>query len=139
MGGIVPQSLVASLDDVIGLQRAVETGTFGGDGTRVLAAIFPRVITIELSTALHKRASAKLQIFDAVRTARPTHHVTVLDDQVIAVPPTVKSAVDRYGQELAAQHEAKAKAGQRPPLIYRALDRIRSSLPRTVAGMSNPE
>ncbi|TMK39895.1 MAG: class I SAM-dependent methyltransferase [Actinobacteria bacterium] len=211
------------------MRRAVETGTFGGDGTRVLAAAFPTVLTIELSPELHERAKAKLadldgvavlcgnstellskvvdaqvptlyyldghwsgegtagaeqqcpvmdeleliaaghpddcvliddarlfcsappppydprqwptlvQVFDALRAARPGCHVTVLDDQVIATPRAAKPVVDRYGQELAARQEAEAIARQRPPLIYRALDRVRARLPGGLAGTSSPQ
>lgn len=41
-----------------------------------------------------------LEVFDAIRSTRPGVHLTVLDDQVIAVPAAAKTIVDRYGQSL---------------------------------------
>ncbi len=37
------------------------------------------------------------ELFDAIRALRPEHVVTVLDDQVIAVPPRGKPALDAHG------------------------------------------
>jgi hypothetical protein len=37
------------------------------------------------------------ELFDALRVLRPQHVVTVLDDQVIAVPPRAKPALDAHG------------------------------------------
>ncbi len=54
--GTVPPQLVTDLRDKLELARAVETGTFHGTGTNTLAAVFPRVVTIELSPDLHERA-----------------------------------------------------------------------------------
>ena len=42
-----------------------------------------------------------VEVIDGLRAARPGHHITVLDGQVIAVPPEAKSAVDRHGQRWA--------------------------------------
>jgi hypothetical protein len=42
------------------------------------------------------------ELFDAIRTLRPAHVVTVLDDQVIAVPPDGKPALDAHGQRVHA-------------------------------------
>lgn len=39
-----------------------------------------------------------VEVFDAVRAAKPSHHVTVLEDAVIAVPPRVKHLVDAWGR-----------------------------------------
>ena len=52
----VPLALADGLANALGLQRAVETGTYLGSGTRLLASVFPRVTTIELSEELHRRA-----------------------------------------------------------------------------------
>jgi hypothetical protein len=38
------------------------------------------------------------ELFDALRTAKPGHHVTVLQDVVIAVPSSVKPIVDEWGR-----------------------------------------
>lgn len=54
--GQVPRNLVAELQAKLGLRRAVETGTWRGEGARRLAAVFPEVVTIELSTDLHADA-----------------------------------------------------------------------------------
>jgi hypothetical protein len=41
-----------------------------------------------------------LEVLDAIRAARPEHHITVLDDQILAVPRAGKAAVDQHGQSL---------------------------------------
>jgi hypothetical protein len=174
----------------------VETGTYRGGGTRALAALFPEVITVELSHELHTAAADELSdldgvtalqgdsrqvlptvtdastptlwfldghwsggptagqeaecpvldelaavhggsatdcvliddarlfaappppphdaeqwptlvdVFDAIRSAHPGHHVTVLSDLVIAVPASAKPIVDRFGQALDAPSPA---------------------------------
>lgn len=43
-----------------------------------------------------------LELFDAVRATRPGHLVTVLGDQVIAVPSRARPAIDAYGHRLGA-------------------------------------
>src|SRR5207249_8181489 len=52
----VPLALADGLANALRLQRAVETGTYLGSGTRLLASVFPHVTTIELSEELHRRA-----------------------------------------------------------------------------------
>jgi hypothetical protein len=47
-----------------------------------------------------------VEVFDALRAAHPDHHVTMLADLVIAVPPTAKPIVDRFGQSLAFADES---------------------------------
>jgi hypothetical protein len=42
-----------------------------------------------------------IEVFDALRATRPGHHITVLDDLVIAVPEHAKPVVDRFGQRVA--------------------------------------
>ncbi len=42
-----------------------------------------------------------LEVFDVIRERHPDHFVTILDDQVIAVPAAGKPAVDAYGLRLA--------------------------------------
>jgi hypothetical protein len=190
MGG-VPGGLAVELRDALGLVRAVETGTYRGGTTRELAEMFPEVVTIELSSELHREAVAAfegtpqitalhgdsgtilpeladrsvptlwfldghwsggptagqeaecpvlaeiaaladghaddcvliddarlfaappppphdpqqwptlIEVFDALRSAHPQHHVTVLADLAIAVPAGAKPVVDRFGQSLA--------------------------------------
>jgi hypothetical protein len=182
--------LVQQLRLNMGLRRAVETGTYRGVTTRALAAVFPSVVTIELSTRLYDAAADSLadlpnvallrgsstdhlreivdpdtptlyfldghwsggvtagseqpcpvleelaaigfghsddclviddarmftsspppphdasrwptlvEVFDAIRAPRPEHVVTLLDDQIIAVPTRGKPVVDAYGQQL---------------------------------------
>jgi hypothetical protein len=48
------------LRDRLGLERAVETGTFLGGGARALAEMFPSVVTIELSDHYFEQARADL-------------------------------------------------------------------------------
>jgi hypothetical protein len=183
-------SLAAELQRSLGLSRAVETGTYLGDGARRLAEIFAKVVTIELSDELYEKARSSLgdqpaieplhgdsrellaglvdpavatlffldghwsggftageesecpvldelavlrggnahdclfiddarlftaapppphdpshwptlsEVFDAVRAVWPEHHVTMLADQVIAVPAAARPLVDRFGQGL---------------------------------------
>ena len=59
--GSVPVSLAAELQRSLGLGRAVETGTYLGDGARRLADIFPKVVTIELSDELYEKARSSLR------------------------------------------------------------------------------
>lgn len=207
--GSVPVSLAAELQHSLGLARAVETGTYLGDGARLLADIFPEVVTIELSDQLYEKARSSLrdrpgietlhgdsrvllaglvdpdvatlffldghwsggqtagqesecpvleelaalrggspndclfiddarlftaapapphdpshwptlvEVFDAVRAVWPEHHVTLLADQVIVVPPAARRTVDRFGQAL-MRPEA-----QRPRPLARVLARLR--------------
>ena len=61
--GSIPIRLVSELQPALQLRRAIETGTFEGDGARELAGIFPEVVTIELSEANHARAARRLRSF----------------------------------------------------------------------------
>lgn len=47
--------------------------------------------------------------FDAIRALRPEHVVTLLGDQIIAVPLRGKPAVDAYGQRLQQSAEARLR------------------------------
>jgi predicted O-methyltransferase YrrM len=58
--GALPQQFAAGLRDRLGLTRAIETGTYRGGGTRRLASIFPRVITVEISEELARAAAEPL-------------------------------------------------------------------------------
>jgi FkbM family methyltransferase len=53
--------LVRRLQGALPLRVFVETGTFQGDTAELVAPHFERIYTIELSEALHARASARLQ------------------------------------------------------------------------------
>jgi hypothetical protein len=193
--GSAPDQLAAELRDSLLLERAVETGTYLGDGARTLAGIFASVVSIELSEQYHRRATEALagipkvrliygdsreelrrlarervptfyfldghwsggdtagegsecpvvaeiaalaeghprdcvviddarlfaaapppphdphqwptliEVFAAIRGVRPDHHVTLLHDQVIAVPAEARPIVDRFGQSAAADAE----------------------------------
>jgi hypothetical protein len=60
--------LTADLRDLLGLRRAVETGTFQGGGTRALAAMFPSVVTVELSEHYFELARSNLAALPNVVT-----------------------------------------------------------------------
>jgi hypothetical protein len=59
--GVVPRGLAHELKKTLALERAIETGTYRGEGTRRLAELFPRVVTIELSPQYHRAAIAALR------------------------------------------------------------------------------
>jgi len=207
MGG-VSGDLARELRDAVGLTHAVETGTYLGGGTRLLAGIFGEVATIELSEELHSQAVGELadlggvralqgdsrsvlptvvradtpglyfldghwsggptagegaecpvldeldalaaghpddciliddarffaappppphdpaqwptlvETFDALRRIRPGHHVTLLGDQVIAVPERARAVVDAYGQALEREDDAPAPPPPGGPLGF---------------------
>jgi hypothetical protein len=83
----VPGTLAAELRDALGLRRAVETGTFRGDGARTLAAIFDEVVTIELSEKLYSEASVNLGDEPAVRVLNG-NSAKLLGDLVEIEKPT---------------------------------------------------
>src|SRR3954452_18364513 len=62
------------------------------------------------------------ELFDALRTAKPGHHVTVLQDVVVAVPASVKPIVDEWGR----QPPPEPSDGPQPGLLWR----LRCSLQR---------
>lgn len=41
-----------------------------------------------------------IEVFDAIRSLYPQHLVTLLNDQVVAVPARAKGVLDAYGQSL---------------------------------------
>lgn len=47
-----------------------------------------------------------LELFDALRVTRPGHLITVLDDQVVAVPPVAKQALDAHGLRVQTSNKA---------------------------------
>lgn len=212
--GTVDVQLATDLKGLLGLRRAVETGTYRGRTARALAAIYPAVVTIELSPELHRRAVEALrdvpsvearlghssqvlrdvadptaptlfyldghwsggvtageedecpvleeiaaigagnpndclviddanlftsapppphdpkawpsltEIFDAIRTLRPDHFLTVLGNQVIAVPEAGRQAVDAYG--LRVQHAQLSVVDRVKGLAYATKERVRS-------------
>jgi hypothetical protein len=60
-----------------------------------------------------------LEVFDALRAACPGHHLTVLADLVIAVPPRAKPVVDRFGQSLVSEEAPPARVSWLPALLGR--------------------
>jgi hypothetical protein len=48
-----------------------------------------------------------MELTDAIRAARPSHHVTVLADLVIAVPSEAKPVVDQFGQRCAEESQSR--------------------------------
>ena len=63
-----------------------------------------------------------VELFDAVRAARPTAHVTVVGDVVVAVPARAKDLVDAWGrQELQAPDGPAPAAGPGVATRLRAL------------------
>lgn len=195
----ISAELPARLQRRLGLVRAVETGTWRGDGAIRLAEVFEHVVTVELSKELHASASERLRaypnvqavqghsvqrleelaqphvptfwfldghwsaggtageedecpvldelrllesgheddvivvddaryftaapppphdpakwptliaILDVVRAVKPGHHVTLLDDQIIAAPLRAKADLDDYGRSLAPQPRTSAR------------------------------
>ncbi len=80
--GALPQELAAGLRDRLGLTRAIETGTYRGGGTRRLAAIFPRVVTVEISEELARAAAESLADRPGVEVRHGTSRVllpTIVD------------------------------------------------------------
>ena len=52
----VPVDLAAKLRKVLRIRRAIETGTFRGDGTEALRSVFRKVISIEVNEPLYREA-----------------------------------------------------------------------------------
>lgn len=211
--GSVDIQLANDLKALLDLRRAVETGTYRGRTARLLAEIFPAVVTVELSVELHARATEALrdvpsvlalqghsaevlrdlsdpgtptlfyldghwsggvtagvddecpvlseidaigtghpndcliiddanlftsapppphdprawptllELFDAIRAKRPEHVVTVLANQVIAIPPSGRGAVDKYG--LRVQQAQVSVAARLKGAAYRIRERLR--------------
>ena len=64
--GVLPHELARDLRDRLGLERAIETGTYRGRSARILASVYPEVLTIELDPELHRRAARRLAALPAV-------------------------------------------------------------------------
>lgn len=59
--GVLPLELAKDLREQLGLRRAIETGTYRGRGTRLLASAFPEVVTIEVAPLLARAAAESLR------------------------------------------------------------------------------
>jgi hypothetical protein len=57
---VLPEDLTRALEEVLSLERAVETGTHVGAGAAKLADIFPSVVSIEVSERFHREAKSRL-------------------------------------------------------------------------------
>lgn len=57
----LPDDLARGLREKLSLQRAVETGTHIGAGAEILAQIFSRVVSIEVSERFHAEAARRLE------------------------------------------------------------------------------
>jgi hypothetical protein len=68
--GSLPNQLSIDLRDRLGLRRAVETGTYYGHTTAVLARMFADVVTVERSDAFYERARAILEPLGNVRQVK---------------------------------------------------------------------
>jgi hypothetical protein len=63
------------------------------------------------------------EVFDAIRSARPGHAVTLIHDQVLAVPKEAKPVIDRYGTRI---HDAEGDLTSRArALLFGAHERLR--------------
>jgi hypothetical protein len=85
---VVPQELARALRDRLGLVRAIETGTYRGRGTRLLAEVFRSVVTIEVSPTLARAAAASLGKLPHVRVEQGSSR-DVLPLLVDAAQPTL--------------------------------------------------
>ncbi len=61
-----------------------------------------------------------VEVLDVIRADRPDHHVTLLEDQILAVPPEGRSIVDAHGQSLLLRNDAPGWA-QRAQSVARSL------------------
>jgi hypothetical protein len=66
-----------------------------------------------------------IEVVDSLRAGWPEHHITLLADQMIAVPQAGRPLVDRYGQTLASRDSS---SGSRPGPIARMRDRLEGAL-----------
>lgn len=86
--GVLPRKLARELRDRLDLERAIETGTYRGAGTVVLASVFPEVVTIELDEGLHRRAAQRFAQRPRI-TTRQGSSGTELQSLVDAARPTL--------------------------------------------------
>jgi hypothetical protein len=63
-----------------------------------------------------------MEVLDALRQIRPGHHLTLLEDQVIAVPAAAKPLIDAFGRGELAEPPAE------PPAPAGVLARLRAAL-----------
>ena len=68
--GSLPKQLSLDLRDRLGLRRAVETGTYYGHTTAVLAGMFDEVVTVERADEFYERARQLLEPLSNVRQVK---------------------------------------------------------------------
>lgn len=85
---VVPQALARMLRDRLDLVRAIETGTYLGRGTRLLAEVFPEVVTIEVAPALARAAASRLASVAGVEVVEGSSR-DVLPDLIDTSCPTL--------------------------------------------------
>lgn len=73
----VPTPVVGLLQTAAGLRTCVETGTFRGDSTEVLARRFDRVISVEASATLAAAAERRLRRFPNVQVRHGDSRATL--------------------------------------------------------------
>ena len=86
--GVLPRTLARDLRDRLGIERAIETGTYKGGSARILASVFPEVVTIELDEELHRRAAERLSRQPAITAVQGSSRVR-LGPLVDAARPTL--------------------------------------------------
>jgi len=86
--GVLPLKLSEELRDRLALKRAIETGTYRGRGTRLLASVFPKVVTIEVAPVLAAAAKASLKDVPGVE-AREGSSRDVLPSLIQSAMPTL--------------------------------------------------
>jgi hypothetical protein len=86
--GVLPQQLATDLRSRLSLSRAIETGTYRGRGTRLLASVFPEVITIEVAPQLAQAARGALADLPGV-AVREGSSRDVLPETIDGTKPTL--------------------------------------------------
>ncbi|HYJ00530.1 MAG TPA: hypothetical protein VEX36_12745 [Thermoleophilaceae bacterium] len=66
-----------------------------------------------------------LEVFDAIRSDRPDHHITILEDQIVAVPQQARAIVDAHGQSLLMREQQPDWRARVLALAQAARDRLR--------------
>lgn len=86
--GVLPVQLLEELRDQFGVRRAIETGTYRGRGARLLASVFPEVVTIELAPLLAAAATLSLKNVPGVEVREGSSR-DVLPELIQSETPTL--------------------------------------------------
>jgi hypothetical protein len=65
--GAVPVELAWHFRRRLGIRRAIETGTFQGDGAQALGTVFRRVISIEVDEGLYQQARRRFRLRPGIK------------------------------------------------------------------------